>query len=146
MAVDGSGAISTFRIDVTTGALTPVGTPVPTGKNPTAPITIHPNGRFAFTTNDQDATISAFQIDPATGGLTPVPGPPVPAGPTPYTVAIDSTGKFAYVANFGNPETISGYRIDQTTGALSPVDGNPFQSDFHSAPSRGPRAVIATVQ
>ena len=66
----GSDQLSGYRVDTTSGDLTPNGpSTVPTGAGPAA-LAIHPNGLWLYTANYNAGTISGFEIDPATGLLT----------------------------------------------------------------------------
>jgi 6-phosphogluconolactonase (cycloisomerase 2 family) len=115
----GSPTLMVFGIDVTSGALTLLGSPG-AGRGPTW-AAVHPSGQFLYVANFQDNTISAFAVD-GNGTLTPA-GTFVTGG-GPISIAIDSTGSFAYAANSGD-DSISIYSIDLTTGALT-LQGAPF--------------------
>ncbi|WP_081858080.1 beta-propeller fold lactonase family protein [Thiomonas sp. FB-Cd] len=120
-------SVSAYKIDNTTGALTPVaGSPFLTGNAPTS-VTVNPTSTFAYVTNYSDDTISAYSINATTGALTPVAGSPFPnpGGGGPQSIAILPTGTFAYVGNSGT-FNITGYSINATTGALTPAAGSPF--------------------
>ena len=117
--------VSAYRIDASTGALTPIaGSPFPAGSDPNS-VAISPNGAFAYVANSVGANVSAYRIDASTGALTPIPGSPFAAGSYPYSVAISPNGAFAYVAN-ASGGNVSAYRIDASTGALTPIPGSPF--------------------
>lgn len=79
--VSGSGYVTGFTIDATTGLLSPVGVFQTTGmgsvSTPTS-VRIDPSSQFAYVANGDAGTISVFKIDFATGVLTPV-GAPVQA-------------------------------------------------------------------
>src|SRR5260370_33148178 len=96
----GSGHVSAYSSDGTTGALTPVaGSPFETGTSPQS-VTVDPTGQFVYVANTGSNNVSAYSINGTTGALTPVPGSPFPGGSAPVWVAVDPTGQFAYVANF----------------------------------------------
>ncbi len=119
------GSVSAYRINASTGALTPIaGSPVTAGKGPKA-ITIDSAGTFAYVANSLDETITAYHVDSITGALAPVAGSPFAAGGMAHSIRINSSGAFAYVANNNNQGSISAYRINHTTGALIPVTSNP---------------------
>ncbi len=140
--IDGykKGNVLAYRIDGTTGALTPVpGSPFKTEVDPVS-ITINPTGNFAYVMNKGDGidrgSISAYRIDGTTGALTPVPGSPFKTEVNPISFKINPSGNFAYVVNSGDGSNrdsggISAYRIDGTTGALMQVSGSPFASSIH---------------
>lgn len=113
--------IATFRVDPASGALGSVQT-VSTlpeafrGKNQTAEIRIHPNGKFVYATNRGDNSIAIFTIDHDTGQLHSVGWEPT-RGDWPRGMNLDPTGTFLYVAN-QNSGTIVVFRIDGSTGRL----------------------------
>ncbi len=121
----GSGDVSAYAIDATTGALASVpGSPFAAGMGPRS-VAVGPSGQFAYVANAASNDVSAYTIDAMTGALTPVAGSPFPAGSFPIAVAVDSSGQFAYVAN-GGSNNVSAYTIDPATGALAEISGSPF--------------------
>lgn len=126
----GSGSISVYQIDASTGGLDPAPTaPFVTGETPQQ-VTIHPGGSFAYVSatisGSGGGSVYAYSIDQSTGVLTQITGSPfVTGGTQPQRVTIDSAGKFAFVSN-KNSGTISVFSINQTSGVLSPVVGSPF--------------------
>ena len=129
VANSASGTISAYRVDATTGALTPVaGSPFPDEWSPVS-VTVNPAGTFAYAANSfgntGPGTVSAYRINARTGALMPVAGSPFAAGIGPASVTVNPAGTFAYVANNGS-STVSAYRVNATTGALTPVVGSPF--------------------
>jgi DNA-binding beta-propeller fold protein YncE len=126
-----SNDVSGFRIDSTTGALTPIpGSPFPAGSGPSS-VAVDPAGRFAYVANGDSADVSGYRIDSTTGALTPIPGSPVPAEVGPRSVAVDPRGRFVYVTSTGSVVppllgNVSGYTINSTSGELTPVPGSPF--------------------
>jgi 6-phosphogluconolactonase (cycloisomerase 2 family) len=135
-----NGGISAYRIDGTTGALTPVpGSPFEAGYNPSF-FTVNPSRTNAYVVNigdrNRNGSVSAYRIDGTTGALTPVPGSPFKTEVNPISFKINPSGNFAYVVNSGDGSNrdsggISAYRIDGTTGALMQVSGSPFASSIH---------------
>jgi len=86
----GANNVSVFRIDASTGALTPVpGSPFATDTLSLS-VAVDPSGKFVYVANgDPPANnISAFAINPNTGSLTPVPGSPFSTGPNPQSIAV----------------------------------------------------------
>ena len=68
----GSGDVSAYKIDSTTGALTAVGSSqVLAGGGPFS-ITVDPSGKFAYVANQTTDDVSAYTIDSITGALTPI--------------------------------------------------------------------------
>ena len=124
---NGSGSVSVYSIDATSGALTPVtGSPFGDADGEPYGLAVDPTGKFAYVTNLFSNNVSAYTIDATSGALTPVAGSPfATAGGEPEGTAVDPTGKFVYVPNSG-ANNVSAYTIDATTGALTPVAGSPF--------------------
>ncbi|MGB2664625.1 MAG: beta-propeller fold lactonase family protein [Candidatus Acidiferrum sp.] len=125
--VDGvhQGNISVYRINSSTGALTPIsGSPYTAGMGPVS-VALDPSGKFTYVVNTNSDNISVYGINSSTGALTPISGSPFSTGIDPTYVTVDPSGKFTYVTNAGN-NTVSGYRINSSTGALTPVSGSPF--------------------
>ncbi len=113
----GGNTISVFAIDPTTGALSPVGTPVPTGVDPYGTIAINPEGTFLYVANYGSNSVSAYSIS-SKGTLAPIAGSPFTAGTKPFSLAINPAGTFAYVVN-ALDNTIWTYAINPTSGALT---------------------------
>jgi 6-phosphogluconolactonase (cycloisomerase 2 family) len=126
-----------YKMDPTTGALTPVpGSPYTAGTVPQF-ITITPSGRFVYVTNFGDNTISGFSVDPANGSLTAIPGSPFTTGSEPAGITVHQSGKWLYKANYGSAvSTVSGFSINPTTGVLTALAGSPY-----TAATGGVRAV-----
>lgn len=98
-------AIYVFRLNVESGALTPVGAPVSANPSP-AFLAFAPSGRALVAVNEADdvdgfgaGAVSSFRIDAATGELSFV-NRVSSNGAGPAHVAVDATGKFALVANY----------------------------------------------
>ena len=121
-----SNTISAYKIDETTGTLTPIsGSPFETEPGPLA-VAVDPSGKFLYVTHSI-VSISAYRIDDTTGVLSPVNGSPfiTGVGVFPNDVAVDAFGKFAYVPNAVD-DTLSAFKIDTLTGVMTPVSGSPF--------------------
>lgn len=136
----GSGDVSAYTVDKTTGALTQIvcatGCNTTTGltanfnaaAGPNA-VTVDPSGRFVYVANGLLYTIGGpvsnnvlpFSINPVSGALTR--GAAVNAGSGPVSVAVDPTGQFAYVTNMITND-ISAYSIDRASGALTQIACN----------------------
>jgi 6-phosphogluconolactonase (cycloisomerase 2 family) len=126
--------VRAFRVDAASGALTPIGSPLPTGLTPVA-LAVDPRGRFVYVAsnaNGQAGAVWAYVIHQSSGALTGVPGSPFAAGDGPSWVAADPTGRFLYVAN-STGSSISGFAIDDTTGMLAPLPGSPYAVPFPAA-------------
>jgi 6-phosphogluconolactonase (cycloisomerase 2 family) len=102
-SVEGSGNISAFTINPSTGALTAVaGSPFSSGVHGPGAVAVDPSGRFAFVTAENAVPdsgdmfeMSSFAIDAATGGLTFLFGSSNLGGAT-NSVAADPLGQFIY--------------------------------------------------
>lgn len=91
------------------------------GRNDTAEITVHTNGKWLFASNRGRDTITVFRISPADGSLTSLGEFPT-GGKEPRHFAIDPTGRFVLAEN-QNSNSIIVFRIDPATGALTHVAG-----------------------
>ena len=109
------GYISTYTIDLTTGALTSVGQPIGAGDCSDS-VSVDPFSKFAYVTNNQDDDISIYSITATTGALKSLGT--VATGSGPVSSAVHPSGKFAYVANRGSND-VSAYSINANTGALT---------------------------
>lgn len=130
-----SNTLAAFAVDQTTGNLSMIGSPVPTGTAPTL-VAVHPSGNFVYVTNLTSNNISAFTVG-MDGSLSEVAGSPFAAGATPYWVEMSGSGKFVYVANVIS-NNVNVYRVDPQSGALTQIPGSPFPAD------KGARAVVLT--
>jgi 6-phosphogluconolactonase (cycloisomerase 2 family) len=115
------GYVSVYTINSTTGALTPIGSPLHAGWCSRS-VTVDPSGKFAYVADQGGPDVAMYTVDATTGDLTPIGS--IAAGIGPSSVALDPTGKFAYVTNyyygvFGHDVLI--YSINATTGALTPI-------------------------
>jgi 6-phosphogluconolactonase len=110
--------LSAYRVDATSGALLPVGTPTATGKSPYAVVGTY-DRKFVYVANEGSNDISAFAVNIETGVLTAVPGSPFAAGTGPRALTLNRDF-FLYVANTGS-KTISAFAINAATGALTPL-------------------------
>lgn len=129
-----SNNVSAYRIDATTGALSPVGgSPFKAGLNPNS-VTVNPTGTLAFVANAGGSNISVYKINGCTGSLTEVSGSPFAARGNPNSVAVNPSGTLALVTNgsFQDlPSSISVYRINSNTGMLTEVQGSPFSTSWY---------------
>ncbi len=109
--------LSSYSVNVTTGAVAAIGTPTATGESPYATAA---TAGYVFVGNEVSNDISAFAVDPTTGALTAVPGSPFAAGTDPKAMVIYQTGGSynLYVANAGS-DNMSVYTVDAATGALA---------------------------
>ncbi|MGB8104776.1 MAG: beta-propeller fold lactonase family protein [Pseudolabrys sp.] len=92
------GNIDTYNMDMSTGALTPV------GKTEAAkmvmPMTLSPNKKYLYAViRSQPTRVLTYAIDPATGALAQKASAPLPDS-MPY-VSTDYTGRFLFTASYG---------------------------------------------
>ena len=106
-----------YRINPTTGALSPRPVATVRGGRDAQSITIAPDGKSAYVTDPLDGTVWQYRIS-ATGRLSLLSPATVPTGGGTHDLAIAPNGKNAYVVTVLN-HTVSQYRINAATGALS---------------------------
>ena len=125
----GTGNLSAYTINGTTGALTPIsGSPYSVGHIPRT-LTIDPSGQFLYVANQ--SSVMEFTIG-LTGALTV--GRTFRSRDNPVAIAIFAgtsapvfTPSFAYVANSADG-TLSGDSVDASTGSLGAVMNSPFST------------------
>jgi 6-phosphogluconolactonase len=126
----GLDCMFTYRVDVESGKLLPVGTSIRTreGSGPRH-IAFHPSGTLAYVINELDSTVTAYNFDGATGGLQPFQL--VSSLPDSFTdnsraseIAITADGRFLYASNRGL-DSIALFAIDAVTGKLSATAWHP---------------------
>jgi 6-phosphogluconolactonase (cycloisomerase 2 family) len=129
--------ISVFKVDSTTGALTAVPTPVPTGVM-TWPQkgAVDPSGGYLYVsstdTNLWDPRVNDYSGVLAlsisqTGDLALTNASPftMPSNAQPTDIAVDQTGTFVFV-NLTNATAVAAFTRDPASGSLTPVNGSPF--------------------
>jgi len=126
-----NGGIDVFAINVSTGALWIVGSPVQVGVDPAGIVTDF-SDKFVYVPNTGDATVSAFAFNSTTGGFMPISGSPYPSGGRgtingPQGIATDNQGKFVFVCNASND--ISVFSITAGSGVLTPVSDLLLQTE-----------------
>ncbi len=99
-----SKGIYVYRMDVSSGALTPVGV-TNAGPNPSF-LAIHPNHRFLYAVNEvaeyegeKTGSITAFSLDPTTGNLNFL-NRQSSSGALPCHLVVDAAGKNVLLANY----------------------------------------------
>ena len=119
VANEGSGNISVFEVNTTTGALTTrPGSPIAAGADPQG-LTLA--GGTLYIANAGSDNVSAYWVDT----LTAAPGFPVAVGKGPTSIVLGPNA-FAYVANHGGSNDISAFKAGLTPVPGSPVAGSPF--------------------
>lgn len=115
--LQGSGAVTAFSVDATTGQLTFQGV-VGTNGYPLGPGTT-PDGRFLYAAGGISGNIvHGFTIDPVTGVLTDIPGMPFSTPDSSPKQCVGSPdGNFLYVGH-GSASTVRAFSIEQVSGAL----------------------------
>ena len=134
----GTGDISAFQVNPTSGALTEIeGSPFAVGQFILTFAAMYPSGGFLYVTGFAQTAGAGFvfplAINSTTGAVSFTAGSQVAAGIAPIGIDVDAIDNFLYVANEGDsngPPVVSGsifaYRINATTGALMPIAGSPF--------------------
>ena len=89
------------------------------GRNDAAEITMHPSGKFLYTSNRGHESIALFHIDSSTGKLASA-GDFSVQGKEPRHFAIDPSGDFLLAEDQLSDKIVT-LRIDQKTGALTPT-------------------------
>lgn len=120
------GSLSAYKLNSTTGALTPlVPASIPTSTGMGA-VVIHPSGQYLFTVGRTSSQLQVFNLNVTTGALTPNGAPySMPAGTGPRGLALDNTGEFLFTKSEGLPGAptaacfVYGYRLNVSTGALT---------------------------
>lgn len=123
----GSGTVSAYAINATTGALTEVkGSPFPVpGAKQLYQVAIDPTGSYLYGVDVGGGHLYGAVINQNTGALAAITGSPFATGNKPVSLAFDYTGSYLYVANFAD-NTISAYAVTIASGVLTPLAGSPF--------------------
>jgi 6-phosphogluconolactonase (cycloisomerase 2 family) len=123
----GGTDISAYRVDTSTGVLTPLaGSPFPSGDNPQG-MTLSTTGSLllAFVSNAGSSTVSSYIVNASTGVLTPASAVGFNTGANPRTLTLEPFERFAFVANTGS-SSVSVYLVNTANGILTEVPGSPF--------------------
>jgi DNA-binding beta-propeller fold protein YncE len=110
VATQGDRKLTSFSINLTTGAVSQVGDQVGTGVTPAA-LAMTPDHSVIFLVNSGDSTIGAYTVN-SDGSVQASSCSSCTAGQNPVALAVDPLGKFLFVANQG---TFS----DPTSGTVS---------------------------
>jgi 6-phosphogluconolactonase len=92
----GTPGIYIYSLNPSTGSLTEIGGPIPTGQGD-SDIGLTFNSTFAYVTNDTDGTLSLYSDNASTGYLTPLSSSPFSQNGNPYQILVDPGDGFAYV-------------------------------------------------
>jgi len=131
VANQNSNDVSAYKVDSSTGALTPL-TPIAAFNSGLSPASVaaDPTGHCLYIANQQDLTVqmTVYTIDASTGELTPDPGLPVSVSEvSPIAIAFDPAGTFLFVANQATAN-VSVFAINAGTCALTEVPSSPTPS------------------
>jgi 6-phosphogluconolactonase len=124
---NGTDQVMVYRFDVAKGTIVPNNPPSFKEKPADAPwhIALHPNGKFAYVTNEIPSTMTALAFSEADGTLRELQTlstvPEGVEGNEPSEIRVDKQGKFLYVANRGQ-DNIGIFAIDQAKGTLTLVE------------------------
>ena len=114
----GAGAVSSFRIDAATGALSFVNRVSSTGAGP-AHVAVDQTGKFALVANYNGGNIAVLPLA-ANGTLSnAVDGADHGAGAQSHEVVLDPSNRFLLVPNKGRSD-VSQYLFDADTGQITP--------------------------
>jgi 6-phosphogluconolactonase len=119
-----SSTVTVFRFNAKAGTLHELQTVTTlpkdfSGRNDTAEIAVHPNGKFLYASNRGHESIAVFTIHPAKGTLTFVANVPT-GGKEPRHFAIDPGGNYLLAENQLSNDIVV-FKIDLATGGLTPT-------------------------
>jgi 6-phosphogluconolactonase len=128
--LNGENATVVYRLDETTGKLTPNTPPrltYPTGYGPRH-LDFHPNGKWVYVIHEQGAKITFHTYDATAGTLSaPMAADEVPTLPASFTgmsttaqILVHPSGNFVYGSNRGH-DSIVICKVDPATGRLTVV-------------------------
>jgi 6-phosphogluconolactonase len=141
-----SGAVSAFRIDHDTGALTFLNMKASHGTDP-CHLIVDATGRNVLIANFASGSICVLPIgsDGSLGDAADVVqhqgssiDPKRQSGPHAHAVEIDKENRFVFVPDLGLDKVMI-YALDASTGKLAP---NPHQPWIATAPGAGPRQLV----
>lgn len=140
-----SGAVSSFRIDQTTGELTYLNTRASHGTDP-CHLKVDRTGKFVLIANFASGSVCVLPIA-ADGSLEEASDfvqhvgssiePRRQTGPHAHAVEIDASGRFVYVPDLGMDEVVV-YELDTLAGKLLPANVPPIKM----VPGAGPRQLV----
>jgi 6-phosphogluconolactonase len=121
-------SISTYAVDSTSGALTPVGTPISAGDEPEAWTLARSGFLFVLDANDSSGqnstpiwTLAEYSLDSQSGTPTLIGTVLTLPENTVTSIAVTTDGRFLYVMNGAQqtPQSLTAYAIDSSTGHLT---------------------------
>ena len=115
-----STTIQRYRLDLTTGALTAVGTTTTTG-SPSF-LAVDPSRTHLYAVDESGSKVQAFTIDASTGALTHIGTDPGSGGSGPAYLTVDKSGAWVLTANYGSGDVgILKVNADGTVAAPTSV-------------------------
>ncbi len=121
----GLDKIHVYKFDPTTAKLTPNDPPAYEATPDSGPrsFVFHPNGKFAYSTNELSNTVDVLAWNAARGTLKRIQNLPTAANPTDAkntvaSVVVDREGRSLYVSNRGPENSIAHFRIEPVSGEL----------------------------
>src|SRR5215472_5739649 len=136
VANGGSGTVSVFSIDTSTGSLTPVAgspfaTATPPGSSQDLLLAVSPDNKFLYAAEVVQDQITAFSVG-SNGALTVVAGSPISVPFNPAGIKVTPDGKFLSVALTDLTSATVADEIAMLSigsdGALTAVSGSPFST------------------
>src|SRR5438105_1982541 len=130
VATSGDQKLTSYSVNLTSGALSQLGSQVATGAQPSA-VAMTPDGKLLFVANSSDNTVGVYTVN--SDQTLKAASSAIPVGQNPVALAIDPSGKFLFVANQGTfavntTGTISVF----TVSSLQEVAGSPFGTEIPS--------------
>ena len=127
-----SNDVSGYRIDSTTGALTPIpGSPFAAGLGPSS-VAVDPAGRFAYVANRDSADVSGYTINAPPGRSRPSPDHLSPQDqfrtPWPWT-RVAGSPTWRMEAGSRDPATFRRSRLSPLLGRSRPSPGHPSRQE-----------------
>ena len=134
----GTGDVSAFTVNPTTGALTAVpGGPVTADQNPSA-IAVDTSGQFVYVSNVGSGDVSIFNVDPVAGTLT-LQGNTFSPGTSGTSIAVAPSDNYLFVGGSHSPTgSVFGFTLNPNSGSLFAVPGSAMvrPDDNHRTVSR----------
>ena len=127
------GMVAEFTRNLTTGALSLIGSVGAGSANGPIGIATGPAAKYVYVANSVDGNVRQFKVNLTTGALSAIGSGTVAAGSSPQWIAVTPNAQFAFVTNFSDG-TVSPYTINATTGALT-ANGAAFSSTLLKSPA-----------
>jgi YVTN family beta-propeller protein len=143
VATSGDQKLTSYSVNLTSGATSQLGKQVATGAQPSAMV-MTPDGKLLFVANSSDNTVGVYTVN--SDQTLKAAGSAIPVGQNPVGIAIDPSGKFLFVANQGTfSVNTSGTISVFTVSSLQQAPGSPFATEVPSdITSTGPSALVTS--